>query len=100
MRAKRITAAPLPDGRLQLWAIFDDELFSCWKTTTNPDSAWTDWQHFPQPSHTITYINAASLSDGRIQVWGIFDDELFSCWKTTTNPDSAWTDWQPFPQPH
>jgi hypothetical protein len=49
MRAKRITAAPLSDGRLQLWAIFDDKLFSCWKTTTNPDSAWTDWQPFPQP---------------------------------------------------
>ena len=58
MKAKRITAAPLYDGRLQLWGIFDDELFSCWKTTTNPDSAWTDWQHFPQPSHNITYINA------------------------------------------
>ena len=49
MRPKRITAAPLPDGRIQLWGIFDDKLFSCWKTTTNPDSAWTDWQPFPQP---------------------------------------------------
>ena len=72
MRAKRVTAAPLPDGRIQLWGIFDDELFSCWKTTTNPDSAWTDWQHFPQPSHIITYINAAPLSDGRIQLSGYF----------------------------
>jgi hypothetical protein len=50
MRAKRITAAPLYDGRLQLWGIFDDELFRCWKTTTNPDPAWTDWQTFSSTS--------------------------------------------------
>ena len=100
MRPKRITAAPLPDGRLQLWAIFDDELFSCWKTTINSDSAWTDGQPFPQPSHTITYINELYYLMDEFSYGVFLTTSLFSCWKTTTNPDSAWTDWQPFPQPH
>ena len=37
----------LPDGRVQIWTIdIEQNLWSCWKVTTDSQSAWTDWTLF------------------------------------------------------
>ena len=47
---KSFSAAPLSDGRLQLWAVDDRRrCFSTWKANTNPNSAWVPWQGFAMP---------------------------------------------------
>src|ERR1044071_8968332 len=43
---KSIAAAPLSDGRLQLWTIDSNgTMWSCWKTGDS-NSAWTNWTAF------------------------------------------------------
>jgi len=42
-----MAAAPLSDGRLQLWATDSKGgVSSCWKTSTDPNSSWTEWSRF------------------------------------------------------
>jgi hypothetical protein len=42
-----LAIAPLPDGRLQLFAIDDSaNIWSAWKTSIDPNSGWTDWSPF------------------------------------------------------
>jgi hypothetical protein len=42
-----LAMAPLPDGRLQLFAIdASGDVWSAWKTSTDPDSGWTGWVPF------------------------------------------------------
>jgi len=49
-RATVFTAAPLSDGRLQLFLADETgAMFSSWKADTNPDAAWTPWAPFPSP---------------------------------------------------
>jgi hypothetical protein len=43
-------AAPLSDGRLQLFCADEHgAMFSSWKETPHPDAAWTPWASFPAP---------------------------------------------------
>jgi hypothetical protein len=42
-----ISGAPLEDGRLQLYLVDGGgRVWSAWKTTTDPNSAWTAWSPF------------------------------------------------------
>jgi hypothetical protein len=42
--AVKITGAPLPDKRVQLFATdVDRVVWSCWKSSTDPNSGWTEW---------------------------------------------------------
>jgi hypothetical protein len=40
-----LAAAPLADGRLALFVIDEhDKILICYKTTTDPNSAWSGWR--------------------------------------------------------
>jgi hypothetical protein len=97
---KQIAAAPLSDGRLQLWVKSEDDkkLFTCWKIDSSPDAAWSSWVRFPVPAdYHIHDVAVAPLSDGRPQMWFYFDRRLFTCWKIDASPDAAWSSWVSFP---
>jgi len=45
--ARYIAAAPLSDGRLQLWvAAGDGHLYSTYKLSADPESHWAAWEDF------------------------------------------------------
>ena len=96
-----IAAAILSDGRPQVWLINGNQMQSRWKTTTDPNSAWTSWSPFPSPAGaTPAAISTAALSDKRPQLFLVDkQNRVWSAWKTTTDPSSAWTSWSPFPSP-
>jgi hypothetical protein len=78
---------------------------SCWKTDTNPNAGWTEWQPFfgsniPIFGSDVNAVTVAPLSDGRLQLWGnITNGALFTTWKETIDPNAAWSPWSPFPTP-
>ena len=42
-----LSMTPLPDGRSQLFAIdASGDVWSAWKTSTDPDAGWTSWSAF------------------------------------------------------
>jgi hypothetical protein len=88
----------LSDGRLQLWAVTtDNNLFSEWKTDTDPKASWSGWQAFLAPG-PVQQLAAAPLSDGRLELWAVTtDNRLFSEWKTDTDPKASWTSWHALP---
>lgn len=97
-----ISAASLPDGRLQLWRLNRrGAMWSRWKTGPNPNAPWTEWAPFSSGLGTRTLaFTAAPLSDGRLQLWAADESGAISTrWKASTHPDAAWTPWQNFPRP-
>ena len=97
----QITAAQLPDGRLQLWRLNrNGGLWSRWKVTTNSAAQWTEWSVFHAPGSQVVSFAAAPLSDHRLQLFAADSTgAMFSSWKETPHPDAAWTPWSPFPRP-
>jgi hypothetical protein len=96
-----ITAAQLPDGRLQLWRLNrHGGLWSRWKVTTNSTAQWTEWSVFHAPGEKLTSFAAAPLSDGRLQLFAADSTgAMFSAWKENRSPDAPWTPWTPFARP-
>jgi hypothetical protein len=103
-----MTAAPLSDGRLQLWAIADGKLFTRWKTDPSADSPWSPWQSFEAPPPTtdgrasdVTQIAAAPLSDGRLQLWVVSHGEVSTRYQnepssSSIGAEAEWTKWNKF----
>lgn len=95
--AGELAVAPLPDGRLQLFAVAQGRLFSAWKRTPDPDSQWTPMRAFdPPPPGSIKDVTVGRLPDGRLQIFVIGSEGLITSWKRTPNPSSGWTDWIQF----
>jgi len=97
-----LCVAPLPDGRLELWAATaTGQLFSTWKTTTDPNATWSGWADFnaevgPLPA-AVTALAVAPLPGGRLELWAsTANGGLFSTWKTTTDPNGSWSGWADF----
>jgi hypothetical protein len=94
--ARSVAVAPLPDGRLELWAAdAQGGLFTTWKVDPHPDANWAPWSNFlaevgglPAPVHDIA---VAPLQDGRLHLW-VTDANggLFTTWKLTADPNAAW----------
>jgi hypothetical protein len=93
-----IVAGKLPDGRIQTFAIQPDgQIESRWKTSTDPNSGWTEWSQFPTPPGGATTISVGYLSDGRMQLFATNPSGgTFSCWKSSTDPNAQWTRWSRF----
>jgi|SRR5271157_6252969 len=90
------------DGRLQLFGIdTTNQLWSCWKQTTDINSPWTNWSKFTMPPVAgIKQISVAQSADGRLQLFAIgIQYQLWSCWKQTTDINSPWTNWSKFTMP-
>jgi peptidyl-Lys metalloendopeptidase len=100
---KQLVAAPLSDGRLQLWAIAENgSVWSCWKSTTDSSATWTPWTSFTLPPGvpSVKQLAVAPLSDRRLQLWAIAENgSVWSCWKTTTSSGATWTPWSAFALP-
>jgi len=95
----------LPDGRMQMFVIGADGIvYSIWKTTTDPDSPWSDWESIgtipggdknaPGGSLPTSELTIGYLPDGRMQMFVVgHDHNLYSIWKITTDPNAAWSEW-------
>ncbi|MFX4292521.1 hypothetical protein [Streptomyces bohaiensis] len=100
MTLRAVAAAPHANKQLQLWAVSETKMFTCWKLTTQPNSNWTDWVEFNKPPGNVQTVTTGMLSDGRPQLWALTDQGLFSCWPLTGEPGSDWGNWGGFPKPH
>lgn len=97
-----IVAAPLPDGRLQLWVHQDGGdryTWTTWKVTTDATAPWHPWQMFPA-FHPWLPIAAACRSDGRLQMWGTrpagdttpaWEWALHTKVKASSSPNAGWS---------
>ena len=101
--AKAVTfaAAPLSDGRLQLFVIDGSspgQIWSTWQEATDPNSAWTSLSPFQTPEKGAYSVTAAPLSDGRLQLFVTDDSSPGKIWSTrqeATDPNSGWTPLSP-----
>ncbi|NOJ91430.1 hypothetical protein HMI51_00490 [Corallococcus coralloides] len=95
----QLAAARLSDGRPQLFVItHKGELYTCVQKGTAPDSDWSAWTSFSQPTANIEGVAVGVLSDRRLQLWltspaggGLYT--LWTCWKQGTPANAPWTGW-------
>lgn len=91
------TIGYLTDGRMQLFVIPEDQnLYSRWKETTDPNSSWSDWTNMGKPEGTyLNDISVGYLPDGRMQLFATDNGgAVHSIWKTTKEPNAGWSNWQ------
>lgn len=101
---QQVAAAPLSDGRLQLWAVSGQGgLYSTWQLNTDPNATWAGpWHDFLREIGTLPrgapqQVAAARLSDGRLQLWAIDGDGgLYSTRKSSSDPNARWEPWSDF----
>ncbi len=88
-----IAAVKLPQGGLQLFVIKDDNtVHTCWKISSQPGAAWSNWQSHPGLASRIT---GASLPQDVPQLWCIGKDgQLYTMWKVSDQPDAEWNGWK------
>ena len=99
-RAVSLAAAALTDDRPQIFAVTDTgELWTTWKTSTDPNGQWADWTKLNGLPTAARSVGAASLTDGRPQIVVGTDSGSVSTWKVSTGPDDAWNDWVAFDGP-
>lgn len=99
--ARSVAAAPLTDGRIQVFiAVVGtnvSRLMTRWKETTDVNAQWTEPVNFGLPAgQGISRIAAGRLSDGRIQLFATTATAVFTSWKNSTNPNDMWSPWQTF----
>jgi hypothetical protein len=98
----QVAVAPLPDGRLELWATDGSGgLLTTWKLTTNPNAGWTPWADFLGEAGEIqagvARVAVAQLPDQRLELW-VTDraGALLTSWKLTADPNADWVPWADF----
>ena len=69
-----LTAGALSDGRLQLWGSGTSGIWTTWKESSDPNSAWSEWSLFQSFQSAIRYrpttaLSVGRLPDGRLQLW-------------------------------
>jgi hypothetical protein len=94
MGIDRLTAAQLSDGRLQVWASKDGELFTLWKTAVDPDSGWTGWQS--QRAGGIDAGAAAPLPNGALHLFVRAGSGVETTFKLGSASTAGWSTWHPF----
>jgi len=97
-QAVQVAAAPLSDGRLQIWAVdTTGAIWSCWKSTADSNAPWTAWTSSWTPSpppFQAVQVAGAPLSDGRLQIWAVdTTGAIWSCWQSTVDSNAPWTAW-------
>jgi hypothetical protein len=93
-----VVASNLADGRIQVFAIQPNgQIQTRWKTSPDPNSAWTGWSNFQTPPGRVTTISVAYLSDRRPQLFAAMTNgDIVTCWTVSTDSGSAWSDWSAF----
>ena len=97
-----VAVAPLPDGRLELWATLGDGgLWVTSKVDADPNAAWSAWVDFlvevgPLPA-LPQQVAVAPLSDGRLELWAVDGNGgLQTTWKVDVDPNGNWAPWVDF----
>lgn len=99
---RQVAMAPLPDGRIESWAVTTNGgVFSTWKTSVDSNADWAPWFDFLAYRGALPaaaeQVAMARLSDGRLESWVVTaNGGLFTTWKTTTDPDAEWAPWVDF----
>jgi hypothetical protein len=107
-KVKHVAVAPLPNGRLELWATTEQgQVFTTWQTSNEPDADWEPWWNFLAQGNglpgtipggaKVTQVAVAPLSDKSLELWATTETgQVFTTWKTTTAPDADWEPWWNF----
>jgi hypothetical protein len=99
--AYSVTAAPLNDGRLQLFVSDSYSPGTIWSTrqqTTDPNSGWTPLTSFQTLQTGARFLAVGSLSDRRLQLFLM--DNTWQMWSTqeqTAQRDAPWAPLSPLP---
>jgi hypothetical protein len=100
--ARQVAVAPLPDGRLELWAVdAAGGVSTTWKLTTQPNANWAPWGDFLAEVGALPVgarqVAAARLPDGRLELWAVdAAGGVSTTWKLTTQPNASWAPWSDF----
>jgi polysaccharide lyase-like protein len=99
---RQVAVAPLPDGRLELWAVLaNGALLTTWKLDPDPNANWSPWSDFlgeVGPLATgVQQVSAARLPDGRLELWAtLANGGLSTTWKLDPDPNANWSPWADF----
>jgi hypothetical protein len=110
VRINSIVVGRLSDGRLQLFAEKDGELWSTWKQTTDPNAPWTGWSPFLPGNRGLferaTCGAAAALPNGALQFFALASSHqpvsasigtgVVTTWKLSSDVEAGWADWDVF----
>ena len=90
----KTAAAPLPDGRLQLWGIDTaNQLWTRWQTSAGPNADWSGWSQHGGIAK-VKQIAVAPMSNKALHLWAVdTNNVLWTCWKTSADPDADWSAW-------
>jgi len=101
--AYSVTAAPLSDGRLQLFVADGSSPGQIWSTqqqTTDPNSGWMPLSPLGTLQTGARFLAVGSLIDRRLQLFLIDNSgQIWSTRQQTTDPNSGWTPVSPFQTP-
>jgi hypothetical protein len=93
-QADEITAAALPDGRLELFVVQDGKLLTSWAKNFDANASFTALVPFnPIPTGTIVSVAAGRLLDGRLQVWVMTSSGISTSHKLSSDPNAGWSPW-------
>ena len=97
-QVRQVGMAPLPDKRLQLWAVDEaGKLFTrTRKATSDPDASWEAWEGFepPDPAKVRQVVGVAHLPNKRLQLWAVDKDGKLHT--TYNGRDVPWVPWEDF----
>jgi hypothetical protein len=101
MSITNLAAAPLSDGRLQVWACKDENLFTIWKSDVPSDSGWSDWTKQRSSIVGAFAAAAASLPNGAVQLFVINNQgpAIETTFKLGSQSGAGWADWTLFINP-
>ena len=90
----------LPDDRMQIFICTSDgTVYTMYKLTTDPNSAWSGWTSLGGigtgiDSVYFAGVSVGNLTDGRMQIFVMGDDgNVYTKWKLTTDASSGWSGW-------
>ena len=96
-RADEVTAATLPDGRLEVFVVQGGKLLTSWAKDFNANASFTPLMPFnPIPTGTIESVAAGRLLDGRLQVWVMTSSGITTSHKESSDPNAGWSVWADF----
>ncbi|MDQ3935087.1 MAG: hypothetical protein M3340_10725 [Actinomycetota bacterium] len=111
---RHVMAAPLADGRLQAFALFDPFrsgsttetkpelrfLASTWMETADPGS-FRPWERWDTPELPVHHATADIRADGCLELFAATGPgRVYSRRKVTASANAPWTAWEPFAPTH
>ena len=96
-----VMVAPNKDGRLELFAITDDEIWHRFQPRADHDS-WSPWSSLGSPEQDVKFPCrpvVAKNEDGHLELFVLDQDgAVWHCWQAGSGSDS-WTRWSSLDKP-